>query len=81
MKFSSIWPIDRTLSDATTPGQSETGSNGNERLLCIPQSSSMTGNSPSDYLVSYQDTHWGALLLCGGAVGVFNNPSQLGKLE
>ena len=27
-------------------------------MLCIPQSHSITGTSPSDCLVSYQDTHW-----------------------
>ena len=37
-----------------TPGQSGPGSNGNERVLCIPQSSSITLASPSDCLVSYQ---------------------------
>ena len=36
------------------PGQSEPGSNGNEEVLCIPQSPSITGTSPSDCLVSYQ---------------------------
>ena len=51
MHFSSIWPIDRTLSGATTLGQSEVGSDGNEGVLCIPQSSSITGTSLSDYLV------------------------------
>ena len=30
-EFSPIWPIDRTLSGATTPGQSGPGSNGNEK--------------------------------------------------
>ena len=45
--------MDRTLSGATTPGQSEPGSNGNKGVLHIPQSSSITGNSPSDCLVSY----------------------------
>ena len=40
--FSSIWPIDRTLSGATTTGQSGPGSNGNERVLNISQSSSIT---------------------------------------
>ena len=30
MSNSSIWPIDRTLSGATTPGQSGSASNGNE---------------------------------------------------
>ena len=32
-QFSSIWPIDRTLSGATTPGYS--GSDGNKKLLGI----------------------------------------------
>ena len=53
MQFSSIWPIDRILSGATTRGQNEPGSNGNEEVLRIPQSSSITGTSPSDCLVSY----------------------------
>ena len=38
---------------ATTPGQSGPGSNGNKGVLLIPQSSSSTGTSPSDCLVSY----------------------------
>ena len=50
---SSIWPIDRTLLGATTPGQSGLGSDGNKRVLCIPQNSSITGTSPSDCFVSY----------------------------
>ena len=53
MLNSPIWPIDRTLSGATTPGQSGPGSDGNERELCIPQSLSITGTSSSDCLVSY----------------------------
>ena len=52
-QFSSIWPIDRTLSSATTPDQSKPGSDGNKKVLCIPQSSSISGTSPSDCLVSY----------------------------
>ena len=43
----------RTLSGATTPGQTGPGSNGNEEVLCIPQRSSITEASPSDCLVSY----------------------------
>ena len=54
-KFNSIWPIGRTLSGATIPGQSGPGSDGNEEVLRIPQSPSITGTSPSDCLVSY----WG----------------------
>ena len=48
-----MWPIDRTLSSATTPGQSGPESDGNKRVLCIPQSSSITGASPSVCWVSY----------------------------
>ena len=72
-QFSSIWPKDRTLSGGP-------GSNGNERLLCIPQSSSITGTSPSDCLVSYPGCLWeGVLPLCRDAVSVFYSPSQLDK--
>ena len=53
MQFSSIWPIDRALSGTTTLGQSEPESSGNKGMLHIPQSSSITGTSPSDCLVSY----------------------------
>ena len=78
-QFSSIWPIDRTRSGATTPNQSGPGSDGNEGELCIPQSSGITGTSTSDCLVSYQDIRWGWILpLCRGAVGVFYSPSRLG---
>ena len=52
-QFSSIWPIDRTLSSATTPGQSGPQSDSNEGVLCFPQNSSITETSPSDCLVSY----------------------------
>ena len=48
-----IWPIDRTLSGATTPGQSEHESDSNEEVLRIPQSFSITEASLSDCLVSY----------------------------
>ena len=52
-QFSSIWHIDRTLSATITPGQSGPGSDGNEWVLYIPQSSSITGTLPSDCLGSY----------------------------
>ena len=64
-QFSSIWPINRTLSGATTLGQSQPGSDGNERVLSIPQSSSITGTLPSDCLVSY----------LGHSLGVGSYPS------
>ena len=43
------------LSGATTPGQSGPGSDGNEGVLPILQSSSIAGTSPSDCLVSYPE--------------------------
>ena len=52
-QFSSTWPIDRTLSSTITQGQSWHGSEDNEELLRIPQSSGITETSPSDCLVSY----------------------------
>ena len=55
---SSIWPIHRTLSDATTLSQSRPGSNGIEEVLHIPQSSSITEASPSDCLASYPEQSW-----------------------
>ena len=45
-------PLIGPLSGATTPGQSGPGTDGNEGVLYIPQSSSITGTSPSD-LASY----------------------------
>ena len=53
MSNSSIWPIDRTLSSATTPSWSELMSNENEEVLRVLQCSSVTGASPLDCLVSY----------------------------
>ena len=53
MQFNSIQPVHRNLSGATILGQSSPGSNGSEGVLRIPQSSSITGTSPSDCLVSY----------------------------
>ena len=49
----SIWPTDRTLSGSSTPGQSTPRSGGNEGVLHIPQSFSITGSSLSDCLVLY----------------------------
>ena len=51
-QFNSIRPRDRTLSGATTPGQSGPGSDGTKEVLYIPQSSSITEASPSNCLVS-----------------------------
>ena len=53
MQFSSIWLRFRILSGATTSGQGEPGSDGNEGIPCILQSSCITKSSPSDCFVSY----------------------------
>ena len=53
-QFNSIWPIDRTRSDPATLGQSGPGSDGNEEVIRISQSSSITETSLLDCLVSYQ---------------------------
>ena len=75
----SIWSIDGILTDTTTPDQSGAGSNDNEGILHIPQSS-MTGAIPSSDLVSYNRTLVGGriLPLYRDAVNVFDSPSQLG---
>ena len=64
----------------TTLDQSRLGSDGNEGVLRIPQSSSIAGTSPSDCIVSSQDIRWGAFLpFCRNTIGVFFNPSRLGN--
>ena len=40
--FCFMSPIDRTLSGATPPGQSGPGNDGNEKILPIPQTFSIT---------------------------------------
>ena len=52
-QFGFIWSIDTTLLVATIPSQSGPGSDSNDGILRIPQSSSITETSPTDCLVSY----------------------------
>ena len=81
MQFSSIWPIDKHLSDATTPVLSGPGSSGIEVVLHIPQSSTSTEASSSDCLVFYPGQS-----LAGGftplqrSIIVFYIPIRLGNL-
>ena len=75
MQFSSIWPIDRTLSGATSSSESEPGNGGNKGVLSILQSSGITGAWPSDCLVSLVG---GVLLFRRDAIGVFSSPIPLG---
>ena len=72
---------DRTLSGTTTPGQSGPGSNGTEGGTPHSQSSSITGASPSDCLVSYPGHSLGRILPHRrDTVSVFYSPSQLNTL-
>ena len=76
-QFSSICPIDRTLSGSTNRGHSGPVSDGNKCVLHIPQSTSITEASPSDRLVSYPGHAFGeALPFCRDAVRVFCSPSR-----
>ena len=73
---SSVWPIDETQKGSTFPSQRGPGSNSNEGVRCILQSSSTTEASPSVCLVSYpRHTLQVVLPLCRDAVGVFYNRS------
>ena len=79
MSNSSFCHIDRSLLGATTPGQSEPGSDVNEGILCISQSTTITGAPQSDCLVSYQDTDWRwEVPFSRDAVSVFYSHSRLG---
>ena len=79
---SSIWPIDRTLADATTMDQSGPGNSDIEGVLHIPQSST-TGASITDCFISYPgDSFTGGLGLpfLRETVGLFYSPSWLGYI-
>ena len=78
-QFSSLWPIERTLSGATTPEQCGPGSDSSEGVLHIPQSFSITGTAPWDFLVSYLGHSFGSVLpLSRNTVGVFFSSCRLG---
>ena len=67
--------MDGTPSGATTPGQSEPRSDGNEGVLRIPQSSSITEASPSDYLVLYPKHSLGESYSSGKMQSVYSKAS------
>ena len=75
--LSSVLPIDRTLSSATPPGLSGSGSDGNEGVL--PQSSSIITTSTSYCLGSYTGHLLAGLSFCRDAVCVFYSGSRLGS--
>ena len=59
--FENVSVAVHALSGATILGESGSGSNGNEGVLRIPQSSNITGTAPSDCLMSYPGhSLWGA---------------------
>ena len=57
MSSNSIWPMNRTLSGATTPGQSGPRSDNNKGVQHIPQSASINRTSLSDCLISHHHHH------------------------
>ena len=71
--------LNRILLSSTTPSQSGLGNDGNGGVLPIPQSSSITGASSSDFLVSYHGFVEEVLPPCKDAVRVFCHPSRLGQ--
>ena len=78
-QFSFIWPIARTPLGATTPGEREPESDGNEGVHRFPQSSSIMGAWPLDGLVSYpRHSLVEVLHLCIDAVSVFYRSSRRG---
>ena len=61
------------------PGQSGPGSNGNEGVLRIPQSPSITGTSPSDCLVSYPGHSLGSSYPSAEVQSVILQPQPTGQ--
>ena len=80
-QFNFIWLSVRTLSSATTLGQSAPGSKGNEGVLWIPQSSCLTEASLSVFFNVINRTLIEEVLsLYRYAVGVFYIPWQLSQI-
>ena len=77
-QFCSILPIDRTLSVATTPGQSRHLNDDNIGVLNIPQSFSLTIGL---FSVISRTLVGEVLLLCSDTVGVFCSASRLDQEE
>ena len=77
-----VWPIDRTLSSATSPGQSWPRSEINEEEFRFPQSSSITEISLSEPLVLNSRTLFGGSYpSIESQSEYFYSPSWLGKSE
>ena len=76
---SSIWLIDGTQTGTSSSDQSWPGSNGNEGLLHIPQSSRTNRCSFVSYPGRSLGMRGGFLPLCKGEVGVFHSPNRQGS--
>ena len=77
----SLSPIDRASLVATTPFQSVPARYGDEGVLLIPLSSSITGASSADCLVLYPgESFWRILSLYSEAAGVFYSPRRLSNM-
>ena len=75
---SSIWPKDGTLTGTTSLGQDGPGSNGNEGILPILQSSRIV-TLPSNDIASYSRYSMGGVLpLYGDAISVILQPQSTG---
>ena len=80
-QFNSIWPVDGTLSGATTPGQSEPGSNGNKGVQCTPKHQYYWNLIIRLFSVISRTLVGGVLPLCGEDVGVIYSLSRLGNVK
>ena len=69
----------RCLSGAAIPGQSGPGSNGNEGVPRLRQSSRITGTSPSDCLVSYLGHLLGGLTSVQSCSRCIQQPQPTGQ--
>ena len=77
--FSSIWPTDKILSGATTPGQSRPRSNGNkEGTQHSPMLQHYWILTVRLFFVIIRTLNGGCLTFCRDAVSVFCSPSWLG---
>ena len=80
-QFSSIWPIDRTLSGATTLSESEPGSDSNKGVLYIPQAPALLKHHHQIVWCHIQDTRWERLTPLQKCSRCILQPSRLGKLS
>ena len=77
-QFSSIWPMDRTLPGATTPGRVDLGSMAMKDYSTFPKTPALLDSHHQIVACYIQDTCcWEGVPIWRGAVGVFDSPYQL----